>query len=108
MKKRIVLLLCGTLLVCHWVCGQNVSEPEMIFVQGGSFTMGCTYEQTGLCNTDESPTHEVTVTGFAIAKYEVTQALWQAVMGINPSYFISDNCGNGCLTASTCGCRDCE
>ena len=68
-----------------WLCGgsaqaQSVTEPEMIFVTGGTFTMGCTYEQGSDCASDEKPSHEVQITGFAIAKYEVTQALWKQVM----------------------------
>lgn len=35
--------------------------------------------------------HSVTLNSFNIGKYEVTQALWKAVMGKNPSYFKGDN-----------------
>ena len=35
----------------------------------------------------ETPAHEVTLSDFAIGETEVTQALWQAVMGSNPSNF---------------------
>jgi formylglycine-generating enzyme required for sulfatase activity len=59
--------------------GGNVNI-EMIYVKGGTFTMGCTSEQ-GSCDNDESPAHQVTVSDFYIGKYEVTQAQWQAVMG---------------------------
>jgi formylglycine-generating enzyme required for sulfatase activity len=54
---------------------------DMVFVEGGTFTMGCTEEQGGDCGDDEKPTRGVTVSGFYIGKYEVTQALWKAVMG---------------------------
>ncbi len=79
-----------------WLCGgsvkaQSVTEPEMIFVAGGTFTMGCTYEQGIDCATDEKPSHEVQITGFTIAKYEVTQALWKQIMGSNPSRFKGDS-----------------
>ena len=60
---------------------------EMIFVRGGSFIMGCTSEQGNDCFPDEEPAHEVIVNSFYIAKYEVTQELWVAVMGENPSHF---------------------
>lgn len=56
------------------------AEPEMVYVQGGTFLMGCTAEQ-GTCDGDESPNHLVTVSDFYIGKYEVTQAQWRAVMG---------------------------
>ena len=36
---------------------------------------------------DEKPVHEVCLDNYKIGKYEVTQALWQAVMGTNPSHF---------------------
>ena len=64
---------------------------EMIAVQGGAFTMGCTSEQGNDCWKDEKPVHRVTVSDFYIGKYEVTQAQWKAVMGNNPSHFEGDN-----------------
>ena len=55
---------------------------QMVFVQGGTFTMGCTFkEQRSDCNDDEKPAHAVTVSSFNMGKYPVTQALWKAVMG---------------------------
>jgi formylglycine-generating enzyme required for sulfatase activity len=60
-------------------------EPEMILVSGGTFTMGCTGEQGSDCYSDEKPSHQVTLTGFNIGKYEVTEGQWKAVMGSNPS-----------------------
>ncbi|MDR1331409.1 MAG: formylglycine-generating enzyme family protein [Tannerella sp.] len=64
-------------------------EIEMIFVEGGSFMMGCTPEQGAYCNSNERPVHQVTVKDFYIGKCEVTQAEWESVMGENPSYFHS-------------------
>ncbi len=66
------------------------SEPEMIPVKGGTYTIGCTSEQRD-CDSDESPAVEVTVKDFEIGKYEVTQALWEQVMGNNPSKFQGAN-----------------
>jgi formylglycine-generating enzyme required for sulfatase activity len=43
----------------------------MVLVKGGSFTMGCTSEQ-GDCDSNEKPTHEVTLGDFYMGKYEVT------------------------------------
>jgi formylglycine-generating enzyme required for sulfatase activity len=54
---------------------------EMVFVQGGTFTMGCTSEQGKDCEDDEKPAHQVTVSSFYIGKYEVTQRLWKVFMG---------------------------
>ena len=59
---------------------------KMIAVKGGTFTMGATSEQTG-ADSDESPTHSVTLSDYYIGETEVTQELWSAVMGSNPSNF---------------------
>ena len=74
----------------------------MVAVQGGTFTMGGTYEQTGDTYEDEEPTHKVTVDDFYIGKMEVTQALWIAVMGDNPSFFRNDNCPVECVSWNDC------
>jgi formylglycine-generating enzyme required for sulfatase activity len=66
-------------------------EPELVFVKGGTFTMGCTSEQVHDCDADEKPAHKVRLNDFYIGKYEVTQAQWKAVMGTNPSDFKGDN-----------------
>lgn len=58
---------------------------ELLYVKGGTFTMGCTPEQNGDCNNDEKPIHKVTLDDYYMGKFEVTQALWVAVMGKNPS-----------------------
>ena len=64
---------------------------DMVFVQGGTFSMGCTSEQNNDCYNNEYPVIRVTVGDFYIGKYEVTQAQWKAVMGNNPSYSKGDN-----------------
>lgn len=58
---------------------------KMISVTGGKFTMGATSEQGNSYYSDELPTHQVTLSNYDIGQTEVTQALWQAVMGSNPS-----------------------
>ena len=83
---------------------------EMIAVEGGTFTMGATQQQRDVhncyghvcgapnlpdtCNFCHSscnhydkdlPTHNVTLSNFAIGRHEVTQGLWKAVMGSYPS-----------------------
>jgi formylglycine-generating enzyme required for sulfatase activity len=55
-------------------------------VEGGTFTMGATPEQGSDAESDEKPAHQVTLDSYYIGVTEVTQALWQAVMGSNPSY----------------------
>lgn len=63
----------------------------MVHVQGGTFTMGCTSEQGGDCYSDERLAHSVTLGDYWIGETEVTQALWRAVMGNNPSNWKGDN-----------------
>ena len=64
---------------------------SMVAVDGGTFTMGATSEQGSDINEDELPIHEVTLSSYNIGETEVTQALWLAVMGSNPSHFTSAN-----------------
>ena len=59
---------------------------KMIVVEGGTFTMGATSEQQNP-DSDEKPTHTVTLSDYYIGETEVTQELWTAVMGSNPSRF---------------------
>lgn len=53
---------------------------QMVTVEGGVFQME---GETGDAN--EKPIHEVKLSTFAIGQTEVTQELWNAVMGSNPS-----------------------
>jgi formylglycine-generating enzyme required for sulfatase activity len=62
----------------------NNVEFEMVRVEGDKFMMGAS-SQNSDADDDERPAHEVTLNTFYIGKYEVTQELWQAVMGNNPS-----------------------
>ena len=64
---------------------------EMVEVRGGTFRMGATSEQGSDVWEFEKPVHSVTLSGYYIGKTEVTQALWKAVMGSNPSKFKGDN-----------------
>jgi formylglycine-generating enzyme required for sulfatase activity len=69
----------------------TANSIPMVFVQGGTFTMGCTTKQRNDCDEDEKPAHQVTLSDFYIGKYEVTQAQWLSVMGNNPSWFNGNN-----------------
>lgn len=80
----------------------NGVKFKMIRVEGGTFTMGCTSEQ-GNCWDDEEPAHKVTLSTYYIGETEVTQALWKAVMGSNPSYFKGDN-----LPVESVSWNDCQ
>lgn len=59
----------------------------MVRVEGGTFTMGATSEQGSDAEDSEKPAHQVTLSTYYIGETEVTQELWEAVMGSNPSYF---------------------
>lgn len=67
----------------------NGVEFTMVVVEGGTFTMGATPEQGDDAWDNEMPAHEVTLSTFGIGQTEVTQELWMAVMGDNPSYYSS-------------------
>ena len=89
MRKWFFLLLVIALFFFKKGYGQdnltftvNDVSFNMIFVEGGSFIMGCTPEQ-GNCFNEERPTHKVTLSDFFIGELQVTQKLWQAVMGTN-------------------------
>ena len=63
---------------------------NIIWVEHGTFMMGATERVEFLW--DKKPGHRVTLTDdYYIGETEVTQALWKAVMGSNPSYFKGDN-----------------
>jgi len=65
--------------------GSDISD-NMVFVEGGTFTMGSNDGES-----DEKPTHKVTLSDFYLGKYEVTQREWREVMGKNPLFFKGDN-----------------
>lgn len=83
MKNIYFLLAFMLFYIC--LTAQTTLPPEMVFVEGGIFTMGCTPEQQPDCSFNESPTRLVRISSFEIGKFEVTQGEWQAVMGNNPS-----------------------
>lgn len=65
----------------------NGCQFSMVYVEGGTFNMGATSEQGSDAEPDEKPVRNVAVGNFYIGKFEVTQDLWRAVMGNNPSQF---------------------
>lgn len=62
-------------------CGN--AKFKMIFVEGGTFIMG----SNDSFEKNEKPAHDVTLSDYYIGETEVTQLLWKAVMGKNPSTF---------------------
>lgn len=66
----------------------STTPLNLVFIPGGIFTMGS--PDTELHRSpNEGPQHAVTLSPFAMAKFEITQAQWVALMGSNPSYFQS-------------------
>lgn len=63
----------------------NGASFQMVEVRGGTFRMGLTSEQGEDNYISAKPTHNVTLSGYYIGMYEVTQELWMAVMNSNPS-----------------------
>jgi len=59
---------------------------EFVLIPGGTFTMGSPGGESGR-DGDEGPQHQVTLSPYLISKTEVTQAVWERVMGGNPSRF---------------------
>ena len=82
---------------------KNGISIEMVKVEAGTFMMGATSEMKHPYDW-EKPVHQVTLTNeYYMGKYEVTQALWQAVMGNNPSHFKGEN-----LPVETVNWNECQ
>ena len=64
---------------------------RMVRVKGGVFTMGATAEQGDEAYPIESPAHSVLLDNYCIGETVVTQGLWKAVMGSNPSRWKGDD-----------------
>jgi formylglycine-generating enzyme required for sulfatase activity len=68
---------------------------DTIVIPNGRYTMGCTNEKIDKCDNDEFPARKVTITRpFEMMKSEVTQELYEEILGSNPSHFTS--CGENC------------
>lgn len=74
---------------------------KMIEVKGGTFTMGA-LPNDEKASEYEKPAHSVTVSDFFIGETEVTQELWEAVMGANPSHFEGKNLPVDYLSWNNC------
>lgn len=62
----------------------------MVYVQGGTFVMGATLEQ-GTDAEENERSHVVKLSSYFISQTEVTEELWNAVMGENRSFFLGVN-----------------
>jgi len=66
---------------CKVTVNRHPAEPEMVFVEGGTFIMGCS---DSICNNKDLPQHQVTLSSFKISKYPVTQKQWETIMRTSP------------------------
>jgi len=87
--------------ILSMVCFQDTGIaqiPEMVFVEGGSFDMGCLSGRDDVtsiaCQPDEGPAHKVYLGDFLISKYEITNSLYAAIMDDVPSFGLV--CGLDC------------
>ena len=65
---------------CLVVTVNDTLSINMMCVEGGTFMMGATEGDTQ-ANANEKPTHEVTLSDYYISDVQVSQALWEYVMG---------------------------
>lgn len=92
LSLKVYILLLYLLFPIQAFYAQPTSlPPEMVYIRGGTFEMGCTAEQS-TCSNDENPVHEVTLNDFYLGKYEVTQAQWASIA---PEYTPNYNVGQG-------------
>jgi serine/threonine protein kinase/formylglycine-generating enzyme required for sulfatase activity len=65
----------------------------LVLLPGGTFSMGAQAGSPSEKNydpgasSDESPVHEVSLSSFFLAKYELTRAQWLCVDRVDPSYY---------------------
>ena len=85
----VTVLFCTVAIAQHENIKFEINNQtfEMVYVGPGTFVMGATPEQDIDLWLNERPTHRVTLSPYFIGKYEVTQELYAAVMGNNPSKF---------------------
>ena len=80
----------------------NGVKFNMMCVEGGTFMMGAAADDT-TAEADEKPQHQVTLSDFMIGQTEVTQNLWEAVMGSYPSTIKGDS-----LPVNNVSWEDCQ
>lgn len=97
--KRLIILIFVCSLFFSGLSAQNTYKPQktsytvgnvsfnMVEIVGGNFMMGATDNFIYESDDNEKPAHRVVLHSFAIGQHEVSQDLWTAVMGDNPSLF---------------------
>ncbi len=89
-NKLIYILLIILTLLFSCNSSGNKTKQDMVFITGGSFQMGDTFND-GDADIDEVPVHTVSVNSFIMSKYEVTQKEFESYMNYNPSDFKGHN-----------------
>jgi len=89
-SQQVTVAAGQTATVSASLVATGVLEPEMVRLPGGTFLMGSDSAES---DAIERPVHSVTLSGFEIGKYEVTQEEFISVMNMNPSLF-RDNVRN--------------
>jgi len=64
-------------------------DDGFLWIEGGTFLMGS--PETENWRIDDETQHEVTISGFWMSPYEVTQAEYERLMGVNPGSFKGDH-----------------
>lgn len=86
-------MLCSACLVFPQSALSATPSIDFVTIPAGKFLMGTMYLEDALIEmpvdnrpdvTDEQPLHEVSISAFAIGKYEITQGQWLALMGTKP------------------------
>jgi len=70
-------------LYAKWVSNDKIAQMEaknIKWIAGGTFLMGSPVNEPGR-EVYEGPQHNVTLNGFFMGKFQVTQAQWEEVMG---------------------------
>jgi formylglycine-generating enzyme required for sulfatase activity len=89
MKRLVMLVIAVNFAVCGLAAQQTATPNGFVRINGGTFTMGSPANEQRREKYEVQ--HQVTVSGFYMGKYEVTQKEYQEIMGTNPSEFKGDN-----------------
>lgn len=60
---------------------------DMVRIEGGTMTIGSTPEQNDNAESNELPAHAITLPTYYIARFPITQNIWESVMGYNKSQY---------------------